>query len=140
MPRKQRGGGRGYPSMGLMLELAKRQQRGSGLASSLASAIAPTAKDIATQAAIEAAKLGMHKLTNKLGITKKRPKQTRQRKTTGGKRKRKSKRRTPRNQQGGLFPLAALIPAAIAASKAIGLGALGGAAGYGVKRGLRELG
>ena len=39
-------------------------------------------------------------------------------------------------QRGGLLPLAALIPALLAGGKAIGLGALGGAAGFGVKTAL----
>ena len=48
---------------------------------------------------------------------------------------RRSKRR--RQQQGGVLPLFALIaPAIAAAGKAAALGALGGAAGYAVKRGL----
>ena len=39
-------------------------------------------------------------------------------------------------QRGGVFALAALIPALVAASKAAALVAVGGAAGYGVKKGL----
>ena len=39
-------------------------------------------------------------------------------------------------QHGGFFPLLALIPAAIAAAKAATLGAVGGAAGYGIKKAL----
>ena len=46
------------------------------------------------------------------------------------------RRQTRRNQRGGLFPLLALIPAAIAASKAAALGAVSGAAGYGIKKAL----
>jgi len=38
--------------------------------------------------------------------------------------------------EGGLFPLAALIPALIAGGKAVALGAAGGAASYGAKKGL----
>ena len=41
-----------------------------------------------------------------------------------------------RVQRGGLFPLAALIPALIAGGKAVALGAAGGAASYGAKKGL----
>ena len=41
-----------------------------------------------------------------------------------------------RGQHGGFFPLLALIPAAIAAAKAATLGAVGGAAGYGIKKAL----
>ena len=48
----------------------------------------------------------------------------------------KGTRRTSRRQKGGLLPLAALIPAFMAAGKAIGLGALGGGASYGVKKAL----
>ena len=47
-----------------------------------------------------------------------------------------TRRRTSRRQIGGLLPLAALIPAFMAAGKAIGLGALGGGASYGVKKAL----
>ena len=45
-------------------------------------------------------------------------------------------RRKRKRQRGGIFTLAALIPALVAASKAAALGAVGGAAGYGVKKGL----
>ena len=45
-------------------------------------------------------------------------------------------RRRRKRQRGGVFALAALIPALVAASKAATLGAVGGAAGYGVKKGL----
>ena len=45
-----------------------------------------------------------------------------------------------RDQEGGLFPLLALIPAAIAAGKAAALGAVGGAAGYGIKKALAKAG
>ena len=41
-----------------------------------------------------------------------------------------------RAQRGGFFPLLALIPAAIAAGKAAALGAVSGAAGYGIKKAL----
>ena len=40
------------------------------------------------------------------------------------------------DQHGGFFPLLALIPAAIAAGKAAALGAVSGAAGYGIKKAL----
>ena len=43
-------------------------------------------------------------------------------------------RRRRRRQRGGLFPLAALIPALIAGGKAVALGAAGGAASYGAKK------
>jgi len=46
------------------------------------------------------------------------------------------KRRKRRRQNGGLFPLAALIPALIAGGKAVALGAASGAAGYGAKKAL----
>ena len=45
-----------------------------------------------------------------------------------------TRRRT--RQKGGLLPLASLIPALIAGGKAVGLGALGGGASYGVKKAL----
>ena len=45
-------------------------------------------------------------------------------------------RRGKRPQRGGFFPLLALIPAAIAAGKAAALGAVSGAAGYGIKKAL----
>ena len=52
-------------------------------------------------------------------------------------RRRKSRKRgRKRRQRGGLFPLAALIPALIAGGKAAALGAVSSAAGYGVKKGL----
>ena len=41
-----------------------------------------------------------------------------------------------RGQRGGFFALLALIPAAIAAGKAAALGAVSGAAGYGIKKAL----
>ena len=46
------------------------------------------------------------------------------------------RRRRRRMQRGGLFPLAALIPALIAGGKAVAFGAAGGAASYGAKNGL----
>ena len=46
------------------------------------------------------------------------------------------RRVTKRGQRGGFFPLLALIPAAIAAGKAAALGAVSGAAGYGIKKAL----
>ena len=52
---------------------------------------------------------------------------------TSARRKRGRKRR----QRGGLFPLAALIPALIAGAKAVALGAAGAAARYGAKKGLK---
>ena len=55
---------------------------------------------------------------------------------TRARRKRGVPRRRKRRQRGGLFPLAALIPALVAAGKAAALGAVGGAASYGAKKGL----
>ena len=49
------------------------------------------------------------------------------------------RRRRRRRQRGGLFPLAALIPALIAGGKAVALGAAGGAASYGAKKGWKQL-
>ena len=49
---------------------------------------------------------------------------------------RKQLRRRRRTQKEGLLPLAALIPALVAAGKAAALGGISGAAGYGVKKGL----
>ena len=46
------------------------------------------------------------------------------------------RRRRRRRERGGLFPLAALIPALIAGGKAVALGAAGGAASYDAKKGL----
>ena len=43
-------------------------------------------------------------------------------------------RRRKRRQKGGIFPLAALLPALIAGGKAVALGAASGAAGYGAKK------
>ena len=48
----------------------------------------------------------------------------------------RGRRRRRTRQKGGLLPLAALIPALIAGGKAVGLGALGGGASYGVKKAL----
>ena len=48
-------------------------------------------------------------------------------------------RRTRSTQKGGILPLAALIPALIAGGKAIAAGAVGGAASYGVKKGLEAV-
>ena len=48
----------------------------------------------------------------------------------------RGRRRRRTRQKGGLLPLAALIPALIAVGKAVGLGALGGGASYGVKKAL----
>ena len=42
-----------------------------------------------------------------------------------------------RGQKGGRLPLAVLIPALVASGKAAALGAVSGAAGYGVKKGLQ---
>ena len=49
---------------------------------------------------------------------------------------RRTVRRIRSKQRGGFFPLLALIPAAIAAGKAAALGAVSGAAGYGIKKAL----
>ena len=46
------------------------------------------------------------------------------------------RRRKGTRQKGGLLSLAALVPAFMAAGKAIGLGALGGGASFGVKKAL----
>ena len=46
--------------------------------------------------------------------------------------------RRKRRQRGGLLPLAALIPALIAGGKAVALGAAGGAASYGAKKGWKR--
>ena len=55
----------------------------------------------------------------------------RQRRKTTGRRK----RRTTRSQKGGVLPLLALIaPALAAAGKTAALGAVSGAAGYGIKK------
>ena len=52
-------------------------------------------------------------------------------------RQRRTKNRVrKRGQKGGILPLAALIPALIAGGKAVGLGALSGAAGFGAKKAL----
>ena len=49
---------------------------------------------------------------------------------------RRNPRRRKKTQKGGLLPLAALIPALVAEWKAVALGGISGAAGYGVKKGL----
>jgi len=48
----------------------------------------------------------------------------------------KKRKMTRKRQKGGIFPLAALIPALIAGGKAVALGAASGAAGYGAKKAL----
>ena len=59
------------------------------------------------------------------------------RRRRSGKRIVRRRGQTRGNQRGGLFPLLALLaPAAIAASKAAALGAVSGAAGYGIKKAL----
>ena len=50
---------------------------------------------------------------------------------------RRKPRRHRKTQKGGLLPLAALIPALVAAGKAAALGGFSGVAGYGVKKGLQ---
>ena len=56
------------------------------------------------------------------------------------KRRRTLKRvRRRKRQKGGILPLAALIPALIAGGKAVAAGALSGAAGYEVKKGLEAI-
>ncbi|PFX12176.1 hypothetical protein AWC38_SpisGene23904 [Stylophora pistillata] len=80
----------------------------------------------------------------KSGVKKKKKTQTTAERRTPKGRKRKRPRKRGRKpgrkmrQQGGILPLAALIPALIAGGKAIGLGALGGAAGFGVNQALKE--
>ena len=54
-----------------------------------------------------------------------------QRRTTGGRSRRSTKR-----QKGGILPLAALIPALVAGGKAVALEAASGAASYGAKKAL----
>ena len=49
---------------------------------------------------------------------------------------RRKPRRRNKAQKGGLLPLAALIPALVAAGKAAALRGISSAAGYGVKKGL----
>jgi len=46
------------------------------------------------------------------------------------------KKRWRKTQKGGIFPLAAIIPALVAAGKASALGAVSGGAGYGAKKAL----
>ena len=53
----------------------------------------------------------------------------RQRKQRGGRIRKRRQR-----QKGGILPLAAAIPAVIAAGKAAGLGVAGAAAGFGAKK------
>ena len=64
------------------------------------------------------------------------PRKRKKRRTT---KRRTTKRRGRKPQEGGLFPLAALIPALIAGGKVEAAGALSGAAGYGAKKGLEAL-
>jgi len=48
----------------------------------------------------------------------------------------KKMKMTRKRHKGGIFPLAALIPALIAGGKAVALGAASGAAGFGAKKAL----
>jgi len=48
----------------------------------------------------------------------------------------KRKKRRSKRQKGGIFPLAALLPALIAGGKAVALGAASGAAGCSAKKAL----
>ena len=48
----------------------------------------------------------------------------------------KKRKMTRKRHKGGIFPLAALIPALIAGGKAVALGAASGAAGFGAKKAL----
>ena len=50
----------------------------------------------------------------------------------------RTRKRRRRTQKGGIFPLAALIPALIAGGKAIGLAAAGAGASYGVNKELES--
>ena len=60
--------------------------------------------------------------------------------TARRRRQRKQRRgRIRKRQKGGLLPLAAVIPAKIAAGKAAGLGAAGAAAGFGTKKALEAM-
>ena len=53
--------------------------------------------------------------------------------------RRAAPRRTRRRQKGGIFPLAALLPALIAGDKAVALGAASGGASYGAKKALEAV-
>ena len=60
--------------------------------------------------------------------------------TVRKRRQRKQRKgRIRKRQKGGLLPLAAVIPAIIAAGKAASLGAAGAAAGFGTKRALEAM-
>lgn len=60
--------------------------------------------------------------------------------TVRKRRQRKQRRgRIRKRQKGGILPLAAVIPAIIAAGKAAGLGAAGAAAGFGTKKALEAI-
>ena len=52
---------------------------------------------------------------------------------------RRGTRRIRKRQKGGILPLAAVIPAIIAAGKAAGLGTAGAAAGFGTKKALQAM-
>ena len=64
-----------------------------------------------------------------------RGRRTRRVKRTGRPKAARPRRRRV-GQKGGLFPLAALIPALVAGAKAAALGGISGGVGYGVKRAL----
>lgn len=61
-----------------------------------------------------------------------------QRKNTPRNGRWRTRKRRRRTQKGGIFPLAALIPALIAGGKAIGLAAAGAGASYGVNKALES--
>ena len=52
---------------------------------------------------------------------------------------RRGTRRIRKRQKGGILPLAAVIPAIIAAGKAAGLGAAGATAGFGTKKAIEAM-
>ena len=104
-------------------------QRGAGILSSLGGAVkGALTSDTARDMYSTMGNVMMGKLMKKIG-GKKPPK--RKKKKSGNKKRPVKKNR---NQKGGVLPLAAALPALGLIGKTAGLGALGGASGFGVKK------
>lgn len=130
--RKQLGGS--FPDPLTLLALSGGQ-RGAGLGTAVASlAKRVLTSDLARDAASALGAMAMRRVFGEKKQTRRR-----QRKTGAATlalapppRQKRRRRKVP-SQQGGILPLAA-IPLAALAAKTIGLGALGGAAGFGAQK------
>ena len=114
-------------TLGTLISVLGGNQRGAGLVGSLAKRALTS--DLARDAAASLGRVLMQKI---FGDKKKKRRQPNLA-LPAPPRKRKKKRRTA-HQQGGLLPLAAALPLAALAAKTVGLGALGGAAGFGAQK------